>query len=433
MQTVSAATPSAAHPTRAALWPLFVLALTLANAAALRTVFSPLQEIVGQDLGLNDQQLGMIQGVAASIPIALLSFPVGRITDRGNRLRLLIALAVAWCAGSLWTVVANDFVSLFMARLLAAAGSGCALIVAISLAADYAPPHQRGRALFGVQFGMMLGGAVAFALGGAALGVFAAPGAGLFGLSPWRSVHLAFGIAGIVMALALLAIREPARAEVEAQAASLRTALREIWARRGLIGPLFLGQITVVMADAAAQIWAAPVLTRSYGQTPEQFSGWIGLALLASGLIGATAGAFAADFGHKSRIAGGVLLGAVIASLIGIPAALFPLMPTVLGFGLLLTLLLTCGAVTGLVSAATVAILIPNDIRGVVLAAFFVISGVIGLGVAPVLVTVISEAMGGGMALRYGLTIIGVVSSTAAAIGFVGAMGSAIRTEKQVG
>ena len=41
---------------------------------------------------------------------------------------------------------------------------------------------------------------------------------------------------------------------------------------------------------SAAGIWAAPVLTRSYHQTPDQFAGWMGLVILGSGVVGAIVG-----------------------------------------------------------------------------------------------------------------------------------------------
>ena len=44
------------------------------------------------------------------------------------------------------------------------------------------------------------------------------------------------------------------------------------------------------MADAAAGIWAAPVLSRSFNQTPEMFGGWMGAVIFGSGIIGAVVG-----------------------------------------------------------------------------------------------------------------------------------------------
>jgi MFS family permease len=88
----------------------------------------------------------------------------------------------------------------------------------------------------------------------------------------------------------------------------------------------------------------------------------------------------------------------------------------------MLGLLALCGAVTGLVTATALAVLIPNEIRGVCLGAFMVVGSVIGLGVAPTLASGIADLLGGEAYLRYGLTITTAVTSVTAAIGFAWAM-----------
>lgn len=420
--------PIAANATvsgaRTAWTSLVLLAVTIASASSMRAVFSPMQDTVSGDLNFTDFQVSLIQGVAASIPIGLLAIPVGRMTDRGNRARLLFGLALLWTVGTFGTVFAQDFWQMFAARMFAGIGGFCALTVAISMAADMSAPDMRGRSLLLLSIGNMVGLAAAFAIAGALLGHFAQAAPLLPGLAPWRSVHLAFAGASFGLALLLLTLREPARREVTDTSTSIGAALRALWQRRALLGPLFIGQVTVVMADAAATIWAAPVLERSYGLTPEQFGGWMGLVLLGSGLVGAFAGGFAADFGHKSKLRGGILLGAVIAATLAIPGAFFPLMPDATGFAWMLFLLLTCGAITGLTTAAAISVLVPNEIRGVCLGAFVVIGAIIGFGVALTLVTVLSDAIGGNQALRYGLTATSAVTSALAAIGFISAMRS---------
>src|SRR4029079_9037650 len=95
----------------------------------------------------------------------------------------------------------------------------------------------------------------------------------------------------------------------EAADQQLGPALREIWQRRALLLPLFLGQVTVFMADTAAAVWAPPVLTRDFHLQPAQFGGWMGLVVLASGVVGSVLGGIAADIGHKRDPRGGILFG----------------------------------------------------------------------------------------------------------------------------
>jgi MFS family permease len=143
-----------------------------------------------------------------------------------------------------------------------------------------------------------------------------------------------------------------------------------------------------------------------------------GLVILLSGILGSLIGGFAADAGHRSRMKRGILIGAVAAAVLSIPGAFFPLMPTATGFAVMLGLLALCGAVTGLVTATALAVLIPNEIRGVCLGAFMVVGSVIGLGIAPTMATGIADLLGGEAFLRYGLTITTAITSIIAAIGF---------------
>lgn len=406
---------------------LTVLGVAVFNAFAMRTVFSPAQELAKIELGVSDVQMSLVQGLAASIPIALLSLPLGRLTDRANRMRILLALGIIWTFGTLATAFASDFYGLFLARMLASIGAVCAIPVAISVAADLGPPETRGRSLLVLSLGNMAGVAAAFAVGGAALAPLQA-GSLLGDLSAWRGVHVLFGAASFALLLPLLFVREPTRREVSAQPSpSWREALVAVWGMRALLAPLFLGQVSVVMADTAAGIWAAPVLQRNYGLSPDQFAGWMGLVILGSGVAGAVLGGVLADAGNKSRIKGGILIGAVIAAFLSIPGAFYPLMPEAEAFAWMLALFLTCGAITGLVTATAVAVIVPNELRGVCLAAFMVVASVVGLGVAPTLVALVSESLGGDGAIRYGLTVTGVATSIAAAIGFTVAMARASR------
>lgn len=413
-----------AEAPKAGRWgKLSLLGLTICSGLAMQNSLNPVQEAMKLDLGLSDFQISLVQGLAVSIPVALLAIPLGRMTDRSNRVRLLIVMALVWTFGTALTAIAPGFAALFAARMLANIGAVLAIPVAISLASDLSDPAARGRALLPLSLGKIAGQAMAVALGGWLLGWLAGHSLLPEGFSAWRGVHVIFALLGAVLILPLLLLREPERREVSSSAGpSLRAAMAAIWERRSLLIPLFIGQVTVVMADVAAFTWSNPVLERDYGLAPADFSGWLGGVLLLSGILGSLAGGFAADAGHRSRMPRGILLGAVIASVLAIPGAFFPLMPNVWSFALLLALLLLCGGVTGLVTATAIAVLVPNEIRGVCLGAFMVVGAVIGFGVAPTMTTLISDLLGGEGQLRYALAITMAVTSVIAAIGFARAL-----------
>lgn len=397
-----------------------VLALTIFSGLLMQGSLGAVQETVKAELGLSDFQTSLIQGVAASVPVALLAVPLGRLIDRGNRMRLLLAMALVWTAGTALTAFADSFATLFGARVLANIGAVLAITIVISIGADLSPPAQRGRALLPMSLGKIAGQAGAMGLGGVAVAALAANPSLIPGLAPWRAMHLVFAIISVLLLLPLLLAKEPARREIEQASSPLKVALAEIWQRRDLLIPLFIGQVTVIMADFAAMSWSSTILPRDYHSS--DFSGWLGGVFLFSGVFGSLIGGFAADLGHRSRFKRGILIGAVVAALLSIPGAFFPIMPTTTGFATMLSLLLLCGTVTGLVTATALAVLIPNEIRGVCLGAFMVVGSVIGLGLAPIMATGIAGLLGGEAYLRYGLTITTVVTSLIAAFGFARAM-----------
>jgi MFS family permease len=406
-----------------------LLALTLAMAIGFTMMasFGTVQEGAKAELGLSDATLGIIQGVSAALALVVFSIPIGILVDRVNRTRLLVALAVVWTAGTALTAVANGAAMLFVARVLTATGTTGALTAALSLTADLCAPERRGRAMLLVNFGKMAGLAAAFGIGG---WLFGQIGRGslpiVAGLAPWRGTHAILAVVGLVLIAPLLLLREPPRREVAAATrAPFGILAAELWSRRAFLGPLFIGQVAVVMADNAALVWAAPVLSRHYGLQPGDFAGWMGSLVFVSGIGGTLLGGFAADWGQKSHRRGGLLIGAVVAAAVGVPAALFPIAPTVVWFAVAFGTLSLCGAITGLVTSVALTVLIPNEVRGLCIGAFIAFAGLIGFGIAPSLVTAISSLLGGEAHLGPALAAVGVVTGVLSVIGFVLAMRAA--------
>lgn len=419
----------------ATIGPLLMLALMMTIGFAALGSFGTIQEAAKAELGLGDDQLALIQGLGAAVPLVLFSIPVGILVDRQARVRLMIGLGLLWTLGTLFTALAPTAVLLTAARMLTGIGATGALTAALSLCADYCAPEQRGRAMLIVNLGKALGIALGFALMGWLFGLFTyfdAP-AWLGGLTPWRSAHVMLAVLSALCLLPLFALREPARQEVEASVgAPFSVVAAELWARRSFLGPLFAGQVAVVMADVAATVWVAPVLSRDFGLQPQDFAGWVGALMFGTGVTGAVLGGVSADLGQKSRLRGGLLLGAVIAAGMGVPAAMFPLMPSLTGFAIMLGLLSTCGAVTGLVVSVALTVFIPNELRGLCIGAFIAVAGLIGFGLAPWIVTQVSAAMGGEMMLAQALALVGAVVSALSFAAFLLAMRRAPHSGKPI-
>ena len=416
-----AATPSI----RRSMIALLTIALAITCGFTMMQSFGIMAESAKRELGLSDSALALIQGGGAALPLLLFSVPIGIWVDRRNRVRLLQVMAATWTAGTFVTAIAPGTATLFIGRMLTGIGTTGALTAALSLSADLCRPEQRGRAMLINTVGKNLGIAAGFALAGWLVGHFAANGQnGLFGnIAAWRSAQWALGLASAALLLPLLFLREPARHELEAGPnPAFATVARELWSRRAFLIPLFVGQTSVVMADAAAGIWASPVLERFYHLKPDEFGGWLGAIIFVTGIVGAVLGGLAADWGQKSGRRGGLLIGAVAAAVLGVPAALFPVMPGVVGFGVMIFLLILAGTITGLVTSVALTVLLPNELRGLSIGVFIAIAGLIGFGIAPLLVTGVSGLMGGESMLDRALAIVGVSVGIVSAIAFAWSM-----------
>ena len=401
--------------------PLLLISLAIGIGFCMMQSFSIMAESAKADLKLSDYAIGSIQGLGGAIPLVLFSVPIGLIVDRQNRVRLLFVLAVIWTAGTFVTAASASWPILFLGRMLTGIGTTGALTATLSLSADLCLPEQRGRGMLMTTLGKTIGMAAGFAVAGALMGWFADPRMPhWFGdVSAWRSAQWVLGIASALFILPLLFLREPPRREVEAGPnAPFRIVIAELWQRRSFLTPLFIGQTSVVMADAAAAIWASPVLERVYHQAPANFGQWLGAIILFTGIFGAILGGFVADWGQRSGRRGGLLIGAVAAAAIGTPAALFPVMPGVPGFALLIAVLILAGTVTGLITSVALTVMLPNELRGLSIGLFIAIAGLIGFGVAPTLVTSVSHMLGGEQHIAPALAIVGLAVSLCSTAAF---------------
>lgn len=200
------------------------------------------------------------------------------------------------------------------------------------------------------------------------------------------------------------------------------TALTAFWKRRAFLGWLYVGNFAGGFAEGAAALWIGSVLTRQYGQSPGQFGGWVGLVILASGVIGSIIGGFTADASQKLKMRGAILLPAVIATALSIPASAYPIMPNVTLFAWVLFALLLGGVVVNLVNSAAIAVLLPNEERATSLAALAIIAKIVGGPVTAAVVAWMTLLFKGPAGLGMTLTWLGVVTGIISLIGYGFAM-----------
>ena len=182
--------------TRYALFVLFAInALNFFD----RQVLSAVGEPARRELGLGDAQLGALQ-TAFTLLYATVGIPFGRLADTRSRTRILAAGCLAWSVLTAACGLAQGFWGLFVLRLLVGVGEASCAPAANALIGDLVPRERRARALSIFMLGLPLGLAASYALSGAIAASYG-----------WRAAFLVAGPPGLVAAIAVLFVREPAR------------------------------------------------------------------------------------------------------------------------------------------------------------------------------------------------------------------------------
>lgn len=178
-----------------------------------RQILAILAVDIKADLGLTDQQLGFLGGAAFAVFYALFGVPLGRLADRWNRVRLLTIGLVLWSTMTALSGFARNFATLSLARMGVGVGEATASPTAYSLISDYFPSRQRATALAIYSSGLYIGGGVSLLIGANISKWWDAayPGGGIGGLVGWQAAFMAVGLPGVLLAVWVASLREPAR------------------------------------------------------------------------------------------------------------------------------------------------------------------------------------------------------------------------------
>jgi MFS family permease len=293
----------ASWPRPAYAWyATFVLMLAYTLSYIDRQILSMLVGPIKADLGVSDTQIGLLQGFAFAVFYTLVGIPMGRLADRGDRRRIIAWGVFVWSLATAASGLAKSFGQLFTARVAVGVGEAALGPAAYSMIADQFPPEKRGRALGVYSMGVYLGIGLAAIICGAVVGRLAGhppfPVPLIGELASWHVAFLVVGLPGILLALWVRTLREPARHGV-APAASAEIPLAEVLgfarAHLRLFGAHFAGFSMLTLSFNAIAFWMPPYLQRSHGLSPGEFGTTLGLILALGGAAGIVTGGIAAD------------------------------------------------------------------------------------------------------------------------------------------
>ncbi len=436
-ETAPAAPAPLAKPARA--YALGVLLVIYIFNFLDRQIANILAEPIKQDLGLADWQIGMMTGLAFALFYTILGIPIARYAERADRVKIISIAVAVWSAFTMLCGLAGNFFQLLAARVGVGVGEAGCTPPAHSLICDYTPKEKRASALALYSMGIPLGSLAGMVVGGIVADAYG-----------WRAAFLVAGAPGIILALvAWLTLPEPRRkgarkmmATSAANSPSIFNAMTELrsktsfwWLSAGaaMAAMIGYGHISFYgsfyfrnhgegLVAMAAQV--NDVLGVSFGPT-----GFLGTALgLLIGICGAAGtylGGILADRSARLNPAGYAIVPG-IATLLTVPPFVAAMLVADVGHSLmLLAVPVFLGAIWyGPVFASAQSLVEPHT-RATAAAVLLFIINLVGLGLGPVSVGLLSDVlaitMGEAEGIRWSMAIFGVMAVLSAGAFFMAA------------
>jgi predicted MFS family arabinose efflux permease len=267
-----------------------------------RQIVAALGEPIRREWRLSDAELGAL-GTAFTLLYAFAGVPLGRLSDRASRTRILSAGIFGWSLLTGVSGLARSFWQMFALRLGVGLGEASCAPAATSLIGDLFPPERRARALSIFMMGLPVGLAASYGVSS-----WVAQSWG------WRSAFYLAALPGLACAAAVLFVTEPRRS---------RPLASEAPSARGATGSAYRAVLSIptmwwlILSGAihnfslyAISSFLSPYLMRYHG-TSLRDAGLVSMMIYgAGGGLGLLLGGIAADAAIRRRADGRMLVAA---------------------------------------------------------------------------------------------------------------------------
>ena len=291
-----------------------------------RNILTLLVAPVRRDLNINDSQMGLLQGYSFSILNGVMAIPFGWYADRKSRRNVLIFGLGLWGLSTIASGFTATFTQLMVTRMGLGIGEAALMPAAFSLISDYFPKAERGRAvgIFGI--GGFGGIGLSYLIGGAVLATFRGvdtvnlPVIGSTSL--WHAAFMVVGMITLLLAIALVTIREPPRHDTAHQDVAAGEPFFSYFRKHWLAFVLVMGGYLCLGFCAIGWFaWLPTYFIREFKMAPIAAGVQVGIVTTVGGVLGAVAGGYIADWMTKNNFKGGKLLTLTIMFVVWIPCA----------------------------------------------------------------------------------------------------------------
>jgi MFS family permease len=389
------------QPGSSLAYPWFVVAiLMIAYVFSFvdRQILNLLVGPIRRDLGISDTQMSLLMGFSFAVFYTVMGIPLGRLADSKSRRGLIAAGVIVWSVMTALCGTAKHYWQFFLYRVGVGVGEAALSPAAYSMIADYFPPEKRATAISVYSMGIYLGAGLAFLLGGLVIQYVSAQGAvdlPIVGMThPWQLVFFVIGGAGVLFSAAFFLVREPPRQGVVAGGAGvpLREVLAYLWQIRRTVLCHNLGFAMISFVSYGTGAWIPSFFIRTFAWTPGEVGLVYGLIVMIFGATGIVFGGWLADrWLRQGKGDAAMRVGTWAAGLSLVFGGLYLLMPS----GALAATLMapTIFLISMPFGAAPAAIqeIVPNEMRGQASAVYLFLVSIIGLGIGPTAVALITD------------------------------------------
>ncbi|MDH4566302.1 MFS transporter [Pseudomonas sp. BN414] len=418
---VTSSAPCLASPGQAN-YALGVLLLAYVFSIMDRQVLSLLVGPIQQSLHVNDTWMGMLHGFTFAAFYSLAGLPIARLIDRGNRRQVITVGIGLWCLATAASGLATEFWHLLLARVGVAVGEAVLLPGAVSLISDLFAPEKRGRALGVFGAGGPIGVGAGLLATGLVLGYFSAhpltlPFLGT--LAPWQTTLMSIGLPGLIVLLLMVGVPEPRLNRAgrktptsTAPGVPLGEVLAFLRANRRTFFAIIIGMGCYNAAVYGGGAWVPSYLVREFGWSYAKAGTMMGLIMCVSAPLGVLGASWLGEYWRRRGVANGNLRVAIIASVVlplcATPLLLAPSAPLSLPFLALTAALWVClfGVGPALIVEAA-----PAPMRGQFIALFTGVLNLLGVGIGPLAIGVITDyVLVDPAAIRYSILIVTLIA-----------------------
>ena len=381
-----------AWPAPRSAWTMVIL-LTIAYVFSYvdRSILGLLIEPIKADIHLTDEQIGYLIGPAFALFYATMGLPLGWLADRKRRTWIVAAGVALWSLATAASGLARSFGALFVARMSVGIGEATLSPCAMSMIGDSFPPERRGKPVAFYSAALGLGAGIASLIGAAVL-TWAKTSEGITlpivgAVKPWQFAFFVVGLPGVLIAVAMLFVAEPPRQGFKAAdgpvAAGFANGLgyvkNHIWAFLGLFS-----MVCVMTITAYSHGFLASAFVRKFAWEVKDFALVNGLMTLAIGPLTVwSVGVFCDRWRNAGQTDAPFRLLAMGFVLMVASSSLALLMPSpLMAFVLLGLSTMGIGTVTatGIISLLDIT---PSPVRGQLVALYYMVISIAGLGLGP--------------------------------------------------